>query len=123
METPLLSAKEATNQEDALADALETYLEYIDSGIWRLVGDRSQQPILSDMTDDERHVVARVLLRAGVRSPVAAFVVRQTINMEDTGKFLVIVGPRLWDTGKLVLPVVVPMVTGRKRGKRASVSQ
>ncbi|MGH9637144.1 MAG: hypothetical protein ACRD72_20115, partial [Candidatus Angelobacter sp.] len=116
MEAPLLKASEIADSEDKLAAALETYLEYIDKGIWWLAKDKSEQPIWSDMDDEERHVIARVLLRASKTSHIAAYIVHGALNFEDDGKFLVIVAPRLWETGKAVIPVVVPMVS-RKRAR------
>ena len=123
MQAPLLTAKDIASNEDGLADSLETYLEYIDKGIWWLTQDKSQQPIWSDMDDEERHVIARVLLRASRTSHVAAYIVHGAMNFEDDGRFLVIVAPRLWDTGKAVLPVVVPLVSRKRARAHAPVSK
>ncbi len=95
-----LSAKEAEQLKEPFLAALADDMGYLDKGLWWYSKDEMQPQIWSNMATKELEIVAGVLLRRAQRDAHTAQFVRNLVEMSENISILMIVGPRLMETGK-----------------------
>lgn len=93
-EQETLSEKEAAALYEPLKAALSDYFDYADEYIWYRERHSDDTPIWGNADDEELSAVARVMLKRGKRSPMAATAVRGIVNGDDYITAAIFVVPR-----------------------------
>jgi hypothetical protein len=94
----VLSKKEAEELAAPLQAALADYCLYVDQWIWSQTKDTTEQPVWSDLDEQEIAILARVWISRGKRSKAAAHMVRMAIESSDYIATLIITIPRTINT-------------------------
>lgn len=89
------SKQEAEELEEPLAQVFLDMGEQIDKYIWSATNDTFREPVFSDLSDMEAHVLSRLMLRLGQRSAVAATATRTIIESNDYLLAVQILVPRV----------------------------
>ena len=107
-----LSAKEAQDLAEPFLSALENDFHTMDVYLWsrqKLAGkDTDDQPVWSDLDEEECQALTSILLKWGQKNAAAATIVRSVVDMSD----YVVVGsiflPRINQTVKIMRETHVP---------------
>lgn len=105
-----LTVSEAEELREPLTAAIKDAFVYIDQALWAHSKDPLKQPIWSDVTEDELSVIVKMMLKGGLRSSAGATTVRAIVNGSDYITTIMVLGPRLNETAKILMPD-----KGRKR--------
>lgn len=98
----VLSKQEAKELAEPLVSALTDELNQLDKLIWQFTGDELQQPIWSDISENEMQNLANALLKLGQKSPAVATVTRASVDISDYVVAGAIVGPRFVQTAQII---------------------
>jgi hypothetical protein len=101
-EGKVLSLKEAEELYEPLIAALQSGFEYMDKGIWLYAMSADEDPIWSDMADEEVAVLAQILIKRGQRNAETAAVVRTLVDSDIWIQVGAITVPRAVKTYKLL---------------------
>jgi hypothetical protein len=107
-----LSAKEAEELLEPLAAAMASDFEYLDKGIALYSMQKDMEPIWGDMADEEVMVLAKLMIRGGLRSPEAATAVRTIV---DSDIYI--------QVGMITVPRAIKMVNALKASPRPGIQR
>lgn len=109
-----LTQKETSILEEPLKEAIKDFARYGDEALWKRQDNMNDQPIWSDMDDDELHLLVTYLLKSGQKSPMMAKVVRNTVSSHDYIALYMILAPRVVKTSTIIQRTHKPRVKKQK---------
>lgn len=119
-----LTTKEIEELREPLQVALTDEFSMLDQLLWKYEGsDSLEQPIWSDIQDNEMEKFVNAILNMGTRSSTVATIARASVDMSDYIIAGTLLAPRLQTTAGLVKQVrqkKQSMKTGTTRGRRFS---
>jgi len=96
----VLAELEANELRDTLIKALKGACETADEGISLSNRRGAEATIWRTIDDEEIGVIADYLIEQGKQHAAAAALVRSTVDLWKRWNIALILGPRVWDTGK-----------------------
>lgn len=96
----VLAELEANQMRDTLITALKGACETADEGISLSNRKGAEATIWRTIDDEEIGVIADYLIEQGKQHAAAAALVRSTVDLWKRWNIALILGPRVWDTGK-----------------------
>lgn len=119
-----LTTKEIEELREPLQVALTDEFSMLDQLLWKYEGsDSLEQPIWSDIQDNEMEKLVNAILNMGTRSATVATLARSSVDLSDYIIAGTLLAPRLQSTASLVKQVrqkKQSMKTGTTRGRRFS---
>lgn len=119
----VLTKSEVAEYQESLTAALESDFEAIDQYLWHRQKskgiDTNEQPIWSDLDEEEAEKLTKLMLRWGQRNPVAASVTRGIVESSDYIAAASIFVPRVKRSVEIYKATRTPRA---KRGARADES-
>ena len=98
----VLSDQEIKELYEPYVALLKDFFHYVDEAIWLRATQAEGQDIWGTIDDDEAGVVAKLTLRLGQKSPLAATVIRQAVEWHDYAQLTAIFAPRAKETRKVL---------------------
>lgn len=102
----VLSKQEAVDLEEPLLNALTREFDLLDQALWNYAKNtprgQLQQPIWSDIKEEEMKSLSNILLRLGQKSPTAATVTRVAVDGSDYVTAGMLIAPRFKATVDII---------------------